>query len=314
MQHFLLSFCTLVLYIIAKVFIPPPDDYFLGLYKMLCQYAVPVFVLISGCLFLHPQKQINYRILFKKYVKRIALAILVFGLPMCMAEQVFDGKFDIIKALCNLLTGHCWDHMWYLYMIIGLYLLTPLVKPFVNNASNKTMLILFGILFIMCSILPTINGFGIKTEGWMSFSNPYILLYLMGFFLAYSEREYLSKTVLLIVAFICAVIIGIKFSMGINEIIYYDPVCICLACVIFLIFKRFDIKWKIADFLTPYCFGIYLFHPLFLNVIVKVFHFNPTDYIKACLGAPLMAICVFIMSFILCFLLRKIPLLRSHVL
>lgn len=63
------------------------DIFFLGFYKMMCQYAVPVFVLISGCIFLHPQKDTNYCILFKKYVKRIALAILIFGLPMCIANK-----------------------------------------------------------------------------------------------------------------------------------------------------------------------------------------------------------------------------------
>lgn len=280
----------------------------------MCQYAVPVFVLISGCIFLHPQKDTNYCILFKKYVKRIALAILIFGLPMCIAEQMFDKRISIINALYNLLTGHCWDHMWYLYMIIGLYLLTPLLKPFVNNASHRALLILFGILFIMCSIIPTLNYFGIKTEGWMTLSNPYILLYMMGFFLAYIERGYLSKTVLLLILLVCVLIIGIKFSIGINDIVYYDPVCICLACSIFLIFKRFDLKWKVADFLTPYCFGIYLIHPVFLNVIVKIFHFCPTDYIAASVSVPLMAACVFIMSFLLCYLLRKIPLLKKNVL
>ena len=30
--------------------------------------------------------------------------------------------------------------MWYLYMLIGLYLITPVIKPFVVKASNKDWL------------------------------------------------------------------------------------------------------------------------------------------------------------------------------
>ena len=67
------------------------NHYAFGFYNVINVYAVPVFVLISGALFLNPRKDVGYKVLFSKYVRRIALALLVFGLPMCVAEGVFTG-------------------------------------------------------------------------------------------------------------------------------------------------------------------------------------------------------------------------------
>ena len=46
--------------------------------------------MISGALFLNPAKEIGYPLMLRKYVKRIALALLIFGLPMCLIETYFS--------------------------------------------------------------------------------------------------------------------------------------------------------------------------------------------------------------------------------
>ncbi len=66
--------------------------YAFGFYNVINVFAVPVFVLISGALFMNPRKDVGYKVLFSKYVRRIVLALLVFGLPMCVAEGVFTGR------------------------------------------------------------------------------------------------------------------------------------------------------------------------------------------------------------------------------
>ena len=71
--------------------IVPEESYLpFAFYKVTGHCAVPVFILISGTLFLNPQKEVGYRILLSKYIRRIALALVAFGLPMCMMEKVFS--------------------------------------------------------------------------------------------------------------------------------------------------------------------------------------------------------------------------------
>lgn len=65
--------------------------FWLSCHKYCMQFGVPVFVMISGALFLNPAKEIGFPLLLRKYVKRIALALLIFGLPMCVVETYFSN-------------------------------------------------------------------------------------------------------------------------------------------------------------------------------------------------------------------------------
>lgn len=65
--------------------------FWLSCHKYCMQFGVPVFVMISGALFLNPAKEIGFPLLLRKYVKRIALALLIFGLPMCVIETYFSN-------------------------------------------------------------------------------------------------------------------------------------------------------------------------------------------------------------------------------
>ena len=72
--------------------IPNPNDKFMHTcFKYSMQFTVPIFVMISGALFLNPAKAIGYPLMLHKYVKRIALALLIFGLPMCFVETYFGN-------------------------------------------------------------------------------------------------------------------------------------------------------------------------------------------------------------------------------
>jgi surface polysaccharide O-acyltransferase-like enzyme len=93
--------------------------------------------MITGVLFLNPEKDITLEKMLKKYVFRIVLAIILFGIPYCFMEIIFDANMvfnigQIGVAILNAVQGKSWDHIWYLYMIAGLYLCIPLIKIFIN--------------------------------------------------------------------------------------------------------------------------------------------------------------------------------------
>lgn len=67
------------------------NQFWLSCYKYCMQFGVPIFVMISGALFLNPTKEVGFGLFLRKYVKRIALALLVFGLPMCIVETYFSN-------------------------------------------------------------------------------------------------------------------------------------------------------------------------------------------------------------------------------
>lgn len=286
-----------------------------GLYKLLNVWAVPVFIMISGALFLNPNKETGFKLIITKYVRRIVLALILFGLPMCIAETIFTNGDGLGVAFYDFLTGHSWTHMWYLYMLIGLYLLTPSIKAFVTHSSRKTILATIVVLFAMCSVLPTLSYFGISLKSWMTIpGNPYVLFYVLGFYLLYMDNSKIQiyHTILGIV--LSVFLIGFRLLGGSEDIIYYAPTTFLFAVSIFLLIKRLDLNWQIANKLNPYCFGIYLVHTVFINILVKILHVSPADYLNPWLSVPILAFIVFLLSLIICWALRLNPILRKYVL
>lgn len=156
-------------------------------------------------------------------------------------------------------------------MLIGLYLMTPIIKPFVVKASDRELLYGMGILFILSSLLPTMNMMGINLTGYMIISTPYIFIYVLGYYLCWRFPDRLLNRVWLIaILLLCSVIMLIRAILGCNLYGYIDPTIICTGAALFLIVRMWNINSKLANRLTPYCFGVYLLHPVFINFMYKV--------------------------------------------
>lgn len=291
------------------------DKFFLSCYKYTMQFSVPLFVMISGALFLNPAKEVGFGLFWHKYVKRIALALLVFGLPMCLIETYFSKQGGVIDSVIHFVTGHSWAHMWYLYMLIGLYLITPIIKPFVIRASDKDWLAALGLLFVLSSLLPTLNVMGAGLTGYMIFSTPYLFIYMLGYWLCWKapQKIFENKMSLITIIILCIGIIIIKCHYGCDVYGYATPVVICLASALFLLFKSLNVNWTLANKLTPYCFGIYLMHPVFINFAYKFLKIDEGlvlpiyNFIGFFLLFTLLSLCS-------TYILMKIPFMKKHVL
>ena len=289
--------------------------FWLSCHKYCMQFGVPVFVMISGALFLNPAKEIGFPLLLRKYVKRIALALLIFGLPMCVVETYFSNTGGVINGIVHFVKGQSWAHMWYLYMLIGLYLITPIIKPFVAKASDKDWIAALVLMFVMSSLFPTMNALGAGLTSWMIISTPYIFIYMLGYWLCWKAPQKIvgNKTALTVVALLCLAVIVVKCYYGFNYYGYADPVTICLASTLFLLFRSFNVNWKFANWITPYCFGIYLIHNVFINFAYKFLKIE-TEMVVPILNFIGFFLLFTLLSFISTYILMKIPFMKKHVL
>ena len=146
--------------------------------KNLMTAGVPIFLMISGALFLTPEKKITIERLLKHYVRGILLALLIFGTVFAVMELVMTERtFSLTmvgKGFLMTLSGNTWAHMWYLYELIGLYLITPLLKVVIAYGGKR--LLEYGLLLGFCfsSILPfaeQLTGF------YLGFTYPFAGIY-----------------------------------------------------------------------------------------------------------------------------------------
>ncbi|WP_262315785.1 acyltransferase [Lacticaseibacillus parakribbianus] len=91
--------------------------------------AVPLFIMISGALFLDPDRPVAFARLLRKNVLRLVVMLVAWNLIYAVAEWV--RSHDWSQVTHTLLLGPF--HLWFLYALIGCYLMVPLLRPITAN-------------------------------------------------------------------------------------------------------------------------------------------------------------------------------------
>lgn len=167
---------------------------------ILIQWAVPVFLMISGNLLLHSNKMTVTKV--KQMTIRMGTVLLLFGSAFALLEQIFERKTVAIGMLPNsvLLTlqQKSWSHLWYLYVLIGIYLILIPLKKFVDNSSNKEICIFTAILIVGNFIIPTINiALDTQIENYMLFTQ-YVTYVLLGYIIGglhYEDNDRVKRVI-----------------------------------------------------------------------------------------------------------------------
>lgn len=255
--------------------------------QALVRWAVPVFVMISGFLLLDPAKDMPLAKI-RKYVLRMVFVLLTFGYVYCLIEGVVvkgttDLPMTLLLSIRNLLEGKSWAHMWYVYMLIGLYLLTPMLRVFCQHADGKIKLWTLATLFILTIVIPTVNkATGLELCSLIPIETPYLFYYIMGGYLN-SNICIRRKTSLCfaIVGCIGVVAMGLLDDSRSAEMASPDNLFTALYAVgLFSIAKDNKgltriARHRVISLISRYSFGIYLIHPFFLNVLYKGLHITP---------------------------------------
>ena len=86
------------------------------------------------------------------------------------------------------LTGHTWSHMWYLYLILFLYLITPLLKKVLRVLPVWGVAAVMAVIFLGSSVAPFLNKvLDINSIPVLPDGGVYFLYYLCGYLFAVRE-------------------------------------------------------------------------------------------------------------------------------
>ena len=283
--------------------------------KNLMTAGVPIFLMISGALFLTPEKKITIERLLKHYVRRILLALLIFGTVFAVMELVMTERtFSLTmvgKGFLMTLSGNTWAHMWYLYELIGLYLITPLLKVVIAYGGKR--LLEYGLLLGFCfsSILPfaeQLTGF------YLGFTYPFAGIYLFYYVAGYYLRdcvEWSWKIGGAVAAVMGVILIVNGFCLQLFPVSYDSPWIVLMSMGIFLAVSRANVSGSWFSVHRGLCFGIYLIHPVFLNFFYKFLHITPLRIGYA--GILIFWILTFVLSCVAAQIMIMIPPLRKYV-
>ena len=101
--------------------------------------AVPLFFMMSGALLLSDERTVDVKWILRRRLPRILAPLALFSLLAVLWLWYRDGPTGkpMILSLLKGLNGPVYVHLWYLYTLAGLYLISPLLYRMVHALDAK---------------------------------------------------------------------------------------------------------------------------------------------------------------------------------
>jgi surface polysaccharide O-acyltransferase-like enzyme len=267
--------------------------YFCTVLRNLWHWCVPVLLMISGVLFLNPEKEIPISKIINRYVVKMVLVLVLLAIPAEAVLQFVSSGYQfspqqIKTATLNIIQGKTQTHFWFLYLIIGIYLITPLLRIFTKYTTRKKYEYLLVILFLFTSVIATIRktafvGFGIS----IPISSVYVMYFLLGFYIHHYNITLPVKAPLAVIFCFALYTVLAPLDKNLinpvldNMLIISDndsPIIVLTAVAIFIIIRTKCANFHYFDYLAPLCFVIYLVHPFFIYALYLLLDWTPLNY------------------------------------
>ena len=304
-----------------------------NVYDSLVRWAVPVFVMLSGMFLLDPKRPLPLSKLFFHNILRIVIALLFWGTAYGFVDGRSFTLSGLWSAFVGVLHGDLHYHLWFLPMILGLYLVTPVLRAFVKGASRSDFHWFFLLVFVFAMLLPTAaklwpNAAALPTA-WAGKLNLHLILGYVGYYVAgYYLREYTINGVVEAVSYALGLAGAVVTIFGTSALSraqgglvdtlydYMSPNVCCMAVAVFVLFRYVlgvsderSRRQRLGG-LAKISFGVYLVHDFFIQILA---HFGVTTMSFApALSVPVLTLAVFVCACAVAWVLSKIPFLGRY--
>ena len=284
------------------------------LLKGMSFYAVPMFVLLSGyCL---STSRCGISEFYRKRYRRICFPLLfwsAFYLFFRFFSTSESGKLDFISELLH---GTPYYHLWFMYMLLGLYAIAPFVLAWWRKHPISLLfsaVIFQGCVYYFYSLWETPMA-----ELFFSRFIPFTGLFVIGFFMHYIPQGTKWKIFFgtLSIIYFSGMFIAtwLQCASTWRLYSYFNVFGAAGALVLMAFFLQFP-DWhtpisplqKKIRAVAACSFGVYLLHPLLLHFAGKSLRFIAGDTTFVCFA--LMS-SVILVSFVLVYVTQRIPFLN----
>lgn len=280
-------------------------------------WCVPILVMISGYFFLDPEKKFSIDHFFRNNVLRICTALVFWSIVYGLMHYLSTPQSWTISSILGPIVWKRlpWYHLWFVYMLLGLYLLVPILRVYVKHATRLNV----GYFVLLCFIVSMIEYWNVFFPH-LHFSIPqlsgFIGYFVLGHYL--SRCTFDKKSILrLYVGALLACVIVIVINV-VNQVpphtypSFTSPFSMILSAAVFLLCINIRLNSiglvRFINYLAFLSFGIYLIHDIFIQKMSIISFSN-----LAVIDVPIKAICVFVLSAFVSAIIHKIPYLNRYI-
>ena len=303
-----------------------------SIYLALVIMGVPLFIMLSGSLLLQPSKVDEpIRVFLKKRLSRIGIAF-VFWSAIYFAWDYFINKtvLTVNSVIQSFLSGGAYKQFWFIYLIMGLYLITPILRIVVAHADRRMLRYLIILWFIGVTLIPLfhlISGFTVDDNlfAFGGFIGYFVLgVYLMG-------MQVKTKTLKrLLAAGVVGTVAGLYLMAfpfhSAGQYFFFTYITsanvVLAAAALYLLLSKYPKNWpsnshprlsRLTHSISANTLPIFLFHVIVLETLnqgllgfrISLFDISPVVEI------PLVTVVALFLTFGLILLFKKVPILKT---
>ena len=323
----LAAFAVMLLHTSSRNYTSSVSQEVFRFYGSTVRWAVPMFLMISGSLFL--SRDIPVRKIYGKYILRIFTAYLSWSAVYALA--VYRETGASAEIIPNIMTGHY--HMWFLPMIMTMYMLVPFLKKVADSQflTRYFLVLSFIAVFVVPQILRLVSPISeyydeaakkLADNFHLSIFSTHVGYFVFGYVMS---RIKLSRNVermiyvLGVLGFLGTFLYS-RYSLQNDSLYTRYPIgsglsVLFQATAIFVLFKEHcPANEKVRDFfrvLAKYSFGAYLAHEAVIHLLRKL-GLNLLLF-DTRLSVPVIASATFVVAFGISAVLNQIPVLRKYI-
>lgn len=320
---------VLLLHCSSKYLLPEcvfqPNWYWGVFFESISRFGVPLFIMVSGFLILRKDQPISS---VPRRIKRILIPFIFWLVIYVIAKFVminhsfdlFQFGYFLIQAFLDPTIASI--EFWFVYMILGLYVFSPIITTWLHNAEIYEIE-----YFLIVWALFSFVGFSnvdFLLYDYLKYFTGSIGYFILGYYLYIKQKSILKNRNFGLLLFVAGTLVSFlgtilsSMAIGGQSLLFFNlgdvtPNACLQAIGIFIMVSNTDWeKYSKSINNAAVCFGIgsygvYLVNVLFINILDKIISFDIMR--NAALTIILEWIIVFIVCNIFIRLMSKIPVL-----
>ena len=275
--------------------------------------CIGLFFMVSGALLL--PTSLSMKEFYKRRLSKIVFPALIWTF-IYLLVKIINGSITIDQLPSIVLSipfsAQGDGILWFMYVLVGLYLITPIISPWLEKASKKEIELILGlwIVSLLYPILSNVVSVNESYTGILYYFSGYAGYYILGYYLHHYKQSVgiiASLLMILLPIIACGISIHLHQEIDLYQYFWYLSIfVVSMACGWYCLLTKISVRgFRLLTLTSSLSFGVYLSHIL----LMRSFIWKWCGYLNCgwLFQIIVIVILTFALSFVLALFLSMLP-------